>query len=184
MPNEILAKSGTAIILADTTDHSPAAGNNLGTRTNQIDLTSLAAGSYRQSAKVDFGSTRGRLWVPRGAFEFSVAPTAGGSVELWVGFSHSGTAGTGNPANLSGSDAAYNGYGAAATDADECVNQLIFLGAIPVSNDADVHIGEFIGFVPREQYGIFVVRNNADQAFISDAVEMSIRIAPVVDEVQ
>ena len=48
---EVLIKTGTAIVLANITEHSPAAGSNLGTRTNQIDLDGLTAGAYRQSEK-------------------------------------------------------------------------------------------------------------------------------------
>lgn len=185
MPNEVLLKNGTDIVLADVTDHSPAAGNNLGTRTDQIDLTSLAAGAYRQSAKVDLGATRAKQFAVSGAFEFGTAPTAGGRIHVWVGFSNSATAGNGNPANLSGSDAAYVGYGAAATDADECVHQLLYLGSIPLSNDADVQIGHFATLIdPPQRYAVVVVKNEADQALQSDAVEMSVRLSPLVDEVQ
>ena len=184
MPNKVLLENGTAIILADTTDHSPAAGNNLGTRTDQIDLTSVSAGSYRQSTKFDMTATRGREMEMTAAIEFGTAPTAGGTVDFYVGFSHSTTAGTGNPANLSGADGAYVGYGAAASDATEAINQLVYVGSLVVSNDADIHIGHVGSFVPIQQYGMVVVRNNTDQSLQSDAVEMSIRISPLEDEVQ
>lgn len=181
LPDTHLLQSGTAIVLANTGEHSPAAGNNLGTRTDQIDLDSLAAGAYRQSAKVDLGANRARVWSITGAFEFSVAPTATGTISVWMGFSHSATAGTGNPGNLSGSDAAYTGYGGAASDADEAIDQLTFVGLMPVSNDADIHVGHLGLFVPKQRYGILVVKNGADQSFIADAVEMSIRLQPLED---
>jgi len=184
MANESLIKTGTSIILADTTDHAPAAGNNLGTRTDQIDLTSTIAGGYKQSTKFNLGATRAAMWAVTGAFEYSVAPTAGGTVKVWIGFSHSATAGTGNPGNLAGADGDYYGYGVAAGDADEAINQLIFIGSIPVSNDADIHIGHLGVFIPEQQYGMIVVQNDASQAFIADAVEMSVRLTPVTDEIQ
>lgn len=184
MPNTVLLKQGTDIILADTTDHSPAAANNLGTRTDQIDLTSLAAGLYRQSAKFDLGVTRADVWAVTGAFEFSVAPTAGKNIEVWIGFSNSTTAATGNPGNLSGADAAYNGYGAAAADANEAINDLDFVGSMPVSNDIDTHIGHLGLFLPKQRWGIIVVKNSSDQNFIADAVEISIRLSPIITEVQ
>lgn len=184
MPNQILIENGTDIILADTTDHSPAAGNNLGTRTDQIDLTSLASGAYRQGDQVDFGATRASRWKVTGAFEFSVAPSAGGHITAYVGYSHSATAATGNPGNLSGSDGSYVGYGASASDADECVTQLDYIGTFAVSNDADVQIGHLGWLTPEQRYGTIVIKNGTDQSFISDAVEMSIRLSPVIDEVQ
>lgn len=170
---------GTAIILADTTDHSPATKNNLGTRTDQIDLTSLASGSYRQSAKVDFGATRGVVWVADGAIEPVSAPTAGGEIELYIGWSASATAGQDNPGNLSGSDGAYVGYGAAATDATECINQLDRIGSFPMSADAAIQVGRFGVFLPKKRYGIIVVRNRLSVNLAGDAVEMSIRLAPL-----
>lgn len=184
MANDVLILNATAIILADVTDHGPAVGNNLGTRTDQIDLTSLASGSYRQSTKFDMGSPRAKLWEMTAAIEFGTAPTAGKLIEFYLGFSHSTTAGTGNPANLSGSDGAYVGYGAAASDADECINQLDYVGSLVLSNDADIHIGHIGYFVPRQQYGILVVKNASDQALQTDAVEMSVRLSPVKDQIQ
>lgn len=182
---DFLVRNGTSIILADTTDHSPTAGVSLlGTRTDQIDLTSLAANSYRQSAKFDFGTPRADEMIVRAAFEWSVAPSAGGVVDIFIGFSDNATAANSNPGNLSGSDAAYVGYGAAATDADEAIGQLDFVGPLVVSNDADVQVAEIGIIVPRFQYAMIVVRNATDQAFIADAVEMSIHVVPFITQSQ
>lgn len=184
MPNEVLIKSGTAIILADATDHSPATQQNLGTRTAQIDLTSLAAGSYRQSDKIDFGATRANRWNCTIAWEPTSAPTAGGTVDVYVAPSASATAGQDNPGNVVGTDGAYTAYGVAATDADECISQLVYIGSLVVSNDADVHVGNIGTYVPELRYGTIVVKNNTSVAHGGDAVESSIRLAPVIDEVQ
>lgn len=184
MPTTILQQTGTAIILADTTDHAPAAGNNLGTRTDQIDLTSLAAGALRQSAKIDFGLDHAAQWGMRAAVEFSVAPAAGETVNFYMAYSHSATAGTGNDGNCSGSDAAYNGYGAAAADGIEAVKLLQRVGSLVLTADADIQIGYVGTFMPQERYGMLVVFNNSGQAFIADAVEMSVRLAPIEDELQ
>lgn len=179
---DVIVSTGTAIIVADSTDHSPAAGSNLGTRTDQIDLTSLAAGAYRQCTKLDFGATRAKWWEATAAIEWSSAPTAGGVIRLFIGWSHSATAGTGNPGNLSGADGAYVGYGAAATDADECITQLDFVGSFAVSNDADIQIGHLGLLLPVHRYGTIVIQNDSDAALIADAVEMSVRLSPVQDE--
>lgn len=183
--NLVLDTTGTAIVIANST-HSPAAGSDLGSRTgtDDIDLTSLAAASYRQSTKVDFGATRGSMWEATGAFEPVSAPAAGGEVELWISYSHSATAATGNAGNASGADGAYVGYGAANTDADECVHQLQYIGSYPVSADSDIHIGHFGDFRPIQRYGSIVVRNSTSVAAIADAVEMSIRLSPIEDQIQ
>ena len=186
MPTTILLQTGTAIILADSTDHAPAAGNNLGTRTDQVDLTSLAAnkGGYRQSAKIDFTADWARQWVIRGAYEWSVAPTAAGAVNVYFSYSHSATAATGNDGNCSGVDGVYNGYGAAAADAEEAVLQLDGPYALQCTADATVQVGQHGVFTPQERYANVVFENATDQALIGDAVEMSLRLAPLEDEIQ
>jgi hypothetical protein len=180
---DILIGNGTPIILADSTDYNPTSGVSLlGTRTHQLDLTSVAAAAYRQSAKFDFGATRARNWYCRAAFEPTSAPTAGTAVEVFIGFSDNSSATVGNPGNLSGSDAAYTGYGAAATDANECIGQLMYLGNVVVSADADIMVGEVGAFTPQMRYGIIVVRNGMNVAMIGDAVEMSVQLWPVVEQ--
>lgn len=180
---DILIGNGTPIILADTTDHNPTAGATLsGTRTDQIDLTSLAASDYRQSDKFDMGATRAREWMCRAAFEPTSAPTAGDIIEVFIGFSDSATAANSNPGNLSGSDAAYNAYGAADTDATEAIGQLVRIGHVVVSADADIMVGEVGIFIPQLRYGMIVVRNGTSVAFAADAVEMSVHLIPIVDQ--
>lgn len=186
MPTTVLLQTGTAIILANSTDHSPAAANNLGTRTDQVDLTSLAASKagYRQATKIDFGANWARQWVARGAYEWSVAPTAGGAVNIYFSYSHSATAGTGNDGDCSGADGAYTGYGAAAADATEAVKQLDGPYPFICTADAEVQQGQHGVFTPLERYANVVFENATDQALISDAVEMSLRLAPLEDEIQ
>lgn len=185
MANEVLVKSGAAIILADVTDHSPTAGTSLsGTRTDQLDLTGLTAGAYRQSAKIDFGAARGREWMMRVAIEPASAPAAGGVVSFYVGFSDDATAANSNPGNLSGSDAVWAGYGAAASDATEVVGQLYFVGNLVAGADADVHVADIGLFVPKLRYGMVVVKNGLSVALAADAVEMSVHLVPLVDEIQ
>lgn len=180
MPTTILVKHGTPIVLAHT-DY----GSALGARTHALNLTNLASDAYRQSAKFDFGATHAREWEVTCAVEFTSAPAATGEVMVWIGYSSSATAGTGNPSNLTGADAAYLGYGAAATDATEVIEQLQRIGAFPVSNDIAVQIGHVGLIVPRERYGIVVVRNRTSVALdASDAINMAVRLSPVIDEIQ
>ena len=183
MSTNISIQSGTPIVFANTTDHAPTATakNNLGDRTDQINLTSLAAGSYRQGAKADQGSPRARLWQADAAIEFPTAPTAGGLLLLWLGFSDSSTAGQDNPANLSGSDGSYAGYGSTATDAGEAIDQLLFVGAAAVSADAAIQVVQFGLYVPVGRYAIPVLKNETSLAFDSDAIQMSLRLKPLQD---
>ena len=184
MANEIRQKTGTIIVLADTTDHAPAAANNLGTRTDQIDLTSLAANAYRQSAKFDFTALRAAQYSLMVAIEFGTAPAAGEVVRFFLAPSPSATAANANPGGVSGSDSAYTGYSSNAADS---VNQLMYLGSLvcTVQATTTIQIGFISIFSPPERYGTLVVHNNsAADAFVADAVEMSILITPIVDEIQ
>ena len=183
MANEILQKAKTPIVIADTTDYA----GDLGTRTDQIDLTSLAVGAARQSVKVDLGkgaALLGTRFDVYAAVEFAVVPSSGKVVDLWVGFSPSATAGTANPGGLSGADAAYNGT--AGDSIPDSLQQLEFVGPLVATSDATTVVQyQYVGsFIARERYASFVVYNKADQALVADAVEMGIRIVPYLDEVQ
>ena len=179
---DFFQKTGTIIVLADTTDHSPAAANNLGTRTDQIDLTSLAAGAARQSAKFDFTASRARQFNLMAAIEWAAAPAAGETLDFYLAPSPSATAANANPGGVSGSDSAYSGY---SSNLDDSLKQLIFLGSMVATVQATttIQIAQIAVFIPPERYATLVVDNNsAADALMSDAVEMSILITPIVDE--
>jgi hypothetical protein len=179
MANEILEKHGTPIVWADVTDFggSPIA------RTDQIDLTSLAAGAARQGAKVDLGATRASRYDVTLRPEFDVAPTSGNVVSLWWAPSPAAAAATANPGGVSGSDAAYTGT--AGDSLADSILQLQKIGDLICTSDAAAVVQQQSWkFWPIERYGSPVVFNEADQAFEGDAVEMSIIFNPVIDEVQ
>lgn len=184
LPDYAAQSVGTAIILADTTDHSPAANYNLGTRTDQIDCTDLAAAAARQSAKFDFGSTWDLEFVLASVVEWETTPevAAGETLDFYMGYSHSATAAVGNPANLSGADAAYTGI-TGGTLANS-LKQLTYIGSQVMDNvintdmpQVDTNVSTF---TPRDRYGILVVFNNAASAALhSDMVETSFRMTPI-----
>ena len=107
MPTEILQKVGTQIIFRDSADFLPTAANDLskGSPTFvQFDLTSLADGDLRQSAKVDLGATRAAQYSVAVVIEWNTAPAAGLAVELyWAPSPEEVTATDGNPGGTSGS---------------------------------------------------------------------------------
>lgn len=178
LPDNILVQTGTAIVFADSTDHSPATANNLGTRTAQIDLTGLADESARQSDKVDLGATRAEVYDVTAALENAATPTAGDVSEFWWAPSPSGTAGTANPGAVSGADAAYTGY---SSNLDASIKQLQFIGDFVHTAQATgtVQIARVGSFRPKHRYGSLVVRNRSGSAYHSDAVEMSVLLSPL-----
>lgn len=180
LPDNLLTQNGTAIVFADTTDHSPgaSASNNLGARTNQIDLTSVANNAARQSDKVDLGATRAEVWAVSAAFEIAATPTAGNVIELWWAPSASSTAGMDNGGGVTGADAAYSGY---SSNIDASLKQLQFIGDFVCTAQATgtIQVGRVGSFRPQQRYGTLVVYNKSGAALHSDAVEMSVRLSPV-----
>ena len=179
MANEILIKSGTPIVWADTTDY---AGDG-GTRTHQLDLTGLADGASRQGAKADLGATRAERYTVTACIEMAVAPASGATVVLlWAASPHA-TAGMLNPGGCSGADAAYTGT--AGDSLDDSLNQLIFLGSVYLTSDADpVLHNQVFTLLPPHRYGMPVIGNNGGQAMHGDAIEMFISLTPIIPEVQ
>ena len=189
LPDSAKYTVGTAIILADTTDHSPAANYNLGTRTDQIDCTDLAAGAARQSAKFDFGANIDVEYVLASCVEWETTPeiAAGETLDFYIGYSHSATAAVGNPANLTGSDAAYSGMTGGTLAAS--LKQLTFLGSQVMDNVINTDMPQVdtavATFTPRSRYGMLVVVNSAASAALhSDMVETSFRIQPLTLQLQ
>ena len=188
LPDTLKTIVGTVIVLADTTDHSPATANNLGTRTDQIDCTDLPAGSARQGAKIDFGSAWDQAFTLGAAVEYEVTPeiAAGEVANFYIGWSPSSVAGTANPGGLSGSDAAYTGYSAGSLAAS--LKQLDHLGSMSMDNvitTDQTQIDTAIAtFRPLHRFGILVVENKAaSAAFHSDMVETSFLIQPLVTQI-
>lgn len=174
MANESdLKYDGNQLLFADhATDFGAAsatAANSLlvGAQTDiQLDLTGVvASGGARQSAKSgDLGDPRVSMYRFDACIEFETAPTDGGTVDFYWGGSPSATAGTGNGAGLTGSDAAF-------TDTAGLLGQLTYIGSLVVRNNV-ICIGHVGILRPDHQYGSLVVVNNADQALRSTATAM------------
>lgn len=149
----------------------------------QITLASLANAAGRQSAKVDLGENRADEYKVRAAFEIAATPTAGLTIDLYWAPSWSATAGTGNPGNVTGSDAAYAGYSA---NLSETLLQLEFIGSFicTVQATGTVQYGEVAVFSPGERYGSLIVVDNSGAALHSDDVESHIVFDPIVPEQQ
>jgi len=183
LPDSAKITIGTPIVVADATDYVDNQG--MGARTDQIDLTSLAAGAARQSDKLDFSANMDLEYVLGASIEWATAPTAGETVDFYVSWSNNATAGTNNSGGVGGSDAAYTGYSANLTDS---LKQLQYLGSMVATVQAatTVQIDTNVStFTPRARFGTLVVVNNsAGDAFNSDAVEMAVRMTPLVTQIQ
>ena len=159
MANEVLIKTGTPVVWADSTDYSST--NSGLTRTHQLLLENLANGAARQGAKADLGATRSRRYTVRVGFEFNSAPTAGLLVEVWWSSSFSATAGTGNTGGTSGTDSAYK-----AAEEDEWKQQLIAMGSLVATADGNTtpQYQDIGTFEAPDRYGMPVVVNKSGVA--------------------
>jgi len=179
LTTEILIKSSTPIVWANSGDYA----GPLGTRTHQLDLTSVATVEAREGAKADLGSTRAAVYAVTVAIEFDVAPLSGAIVSFWWAPSPSATAGVANPGGVSGTDGDYTG-----TSADslaDSILQLTLIGNLVCTSDlAPNPEYQTFMFSPEHQYGSIVVYNETLQAFEGDAIEMGVSFTPIIDEAQ
>lgn len=193
MANKLLiqAADGTPkqIVFANHATLNPATDLRLSTDGSleldvEITLTDLAGATARQSAKVDLGENRAAEYVIEAVYEFLNTIDAGETVSLYWAPSRSGTAGTANPANVSGADAAYDGYSDDLLNAKEQLMP-IAVHRLVAGGDATINvISDGQRFSPPHRYGSLVVRNDSDDAMHSDAVEMHITFTPILPELQ
>ena len=148
-----------------------------------ITLASLANAAGRQSVKLDLGATRAALYRVKATFEIAATPTAGNSIDLYWAPSTSGTAGTDNPANVTGTDAAYAGYSSNLTAA---IKQLVFIGSFVCTAQATSTVQAAIvgSFNPQLRYGSLVVVNNSGAALHSTETNQAITLVPVEDVIE
>lgn len=180
MTQEILIKHGTPIVWANSADYSSTVSGL--SRTHQIDLHDLAAGSARQGAKANLGSPRPAQYLVTAAFEFDSAPVSLQVVEVYWSGSPITTAANANPGLTSGADAAYTGT--AGDSLNDSIVQLMFLGNLVATADASAVVQyQTIGVLGNcHQFGMPVVYNRTGQAMAADGVDMYVALVPLVDE--
>lgn len=149
--------------------------------TATITLSSLATGSTanaRQGNYIDFGATRAAQWLAKLQAKPAAAPTAGGSLELWMAWS-TGTASTGFPGMVTGIDSAWT-----APDGNVAQSKylLSYVGVLPAVASAVSHTKLVGPFVPVCQYGVPVVVNNWSQALSSTAADHVVVFKSVQDQ--
>lgn len=138
--------------------------------------TSLTDGSAREGDKsatwVD--GTKGLPEIIEVRFETKVgsAATNGTQVELYVGESDSATAGTNNPGNLTGADAALS-------NPSELTPQLIFVGALVLSNARGTNTQkQRFRWKPLQAYTTPVVYNRSGQTLSGTGTDTVVVMTP------
>ncbi len=165
MANEVLVKQGTGKVWKNS-------GGDYA-----ITLAGIADGAARQGAKGDLGATFASRWAVTLEINLDAAPTAGNVIELHWAASHDNAT---FPGGASGTDSAYQ-----AGEEDEWKKQLLLIGALVVTADADAVVQtQVFVFWPPARYGAPVVVNKSGQAFEGDDDAHRITFTPLIDEVQ
>jgi hypothetical protein len=166
MPSEILVKSGTPVVV---------------TMTSLGGLVTSTTSGGAQSAKMDLGATRAQSMLVRLQAAWTTSPTAGGALEVYVGFSSQSTAASGNAANLSGTDVAYTGY---ANDVSQAKRQLTFVGVLSAAATTSTQIVDVGSFIPQNRYCQVITVNTTSQPLATTAAYHACTIYPLSDESQ
>jgi len=145
--------AGTPVIWGET----GASGISL-TVTDDLTFQALASGSGRMGDAVDLGASWDMEYEVRLIIESGTAPTAGGTVNLYMACCHDNV---NWPGGVSGSDAAWPADG----NEDEWAKQLEFIGSLVATNDGNTVMKQAPWiWRPPARYIAPVVDNNMDQA--------------------
>lgn len=178
MPNEILIVPETTPIV--WADFAGDFDDSIAGTEKQITLAALGIGDSRQGVKADmlYNSHLPQRWVVLARIEMDVAVADGSAVPIYWAASPHVTAGTLNPYLITGADAEI------ATPTPGFLGQLQWIGAVPLTNNADaVHQKTFITTLPF-RYGSPLVFNNTLQAFEAADDAMCLAFYPLPDEAQ
>lgn len=149
-----------------------------------ITVTSLANAAARQSVKLDISAaspgdgtfaTRFRI---KAICDLAATPVAGNSIDLYWAPSDSATAGTDNPAGVSGTDAAYTGI---ASDLTASLRLLLYIGSMTVTADVAAQSAYVGVFSMPARYGSLVLVNNSGAAFVANTTNTVITFTPLED---
>jgi hypothetical protein len=143
-----------------------------------LTMTSLANGAERQGAKGDLGANRAPMYAVLFSSSVAVAATDGSEIELYWAASPHATAGTDNPGNTDGTDAAL-------TNGEELKRQLIFVGSLVLSNARGTNIQkQMFVFCPPMRYGMPVTCNTSGQALGATAADHEVRLIPIEEAIE
>ena len=155
LPDYFKRELGTAVIWGE----AGASGV-----THTLTFEALASGAARMGAVADLGTPAEDEYLVMLIIETGTAPTAGGTVDLYLGCSDSTAR---YPGGLTGSDAAWPGDG----DEDQWAKQLgpPVVQLVATNDGNTVQIQNAVIWRPSGRYVIPVVDNNMDQAVRDEA---------------
>ena len=185
MANDVLQKAGAEIIIGDSDCNGTAGAGLTGTEDTDFTFLNFLTLTAGQSVKFSFSTPCGTRWRVVAAMEFDAAPVAGETVDFYIGYSDSATAANENPGNLSGATGIYQGYGADTASGDEALPQLVYIGSMVCTADADIQIAEIGIITPLADNGCLVISNQTGVTIAdTDGIETSVHIIEIIDEIQ
>ena len=177
LPDFLVLNTGTLIYAG-----ASGASNSFGSQTDLLTFNSLVNNAYRQGAKIDLKVDWERDWRVWLAVAWTGTPTIGLNVDVFWGECGSAVAGDANPANLSGLDADYTGYGGGT--ADDGIRNISQVGSLSVATAtaATLQISEVGILTPKSRWGIPVVRNQSGGT-IGTNTAMGLMLIPARDKI-
>ncbi len=132
--------------------------------TKTLTFEALAAGSARMGAKADLGAAWDDEYILQLIIESGTAPTAGGTVDLYMACSYNDTTW---PAGITGSDGAWPADG----NEDEWSPQLgaPVISLVATNDGTTIMVQNPVIWRPTSRYVVPVVDNNMSQAIRDEA---------------
>jgi hypothetical protein len=143
-----------------------------------ITMTSVVNTAARQAVKLDLGATFATLWALQATSDLAATPSAGQTVDFYWSPSDSATAGTGNCAGATGTDAAYTGEN---SNLSASLKMLQYIGSQVVTASVTAQVAHVGTFRPVSRYGCLIVVNNAGSSFVANATNSQFVLRPLED---
>ena len=154
------------------------------TMSSMVTLTT-ATNNCWQGNTLDFGTPRGELWLAKLTGAFIAAPTAGGSLQLYMSWSDASAtlANSNYPGGCTGVDGAYSGPSAIPA---EGLAQLEFIGHLSACATGSTiqqikHIGPFMA---PKRVGVPVVAMRTSQVLSSQAASHTLTFLDIRSQIQ
>lgn len=135
------------------------------TMSSMVTLTTSASNCW-QGNYLDFGTPRSEVWLARLTGAFIAAPTAGGSLLLYMAWSSATATANNFPGGATGVDGSFPGPSAVPADA---LQQLHFIGGLTAVATGSIvqQISDLMPFTAKARYGAPVVAMRTSQVLSS-----------------
>lgn len=169
MPTDILIYNSTTVTATIT-------------MSSMVTLTTSSNNAW-QGNFVDFGTPRGERWLAKLTAAFTAAPTAGGTLELYMSWSSATATANNWPGGCTGVNGNFAGPD---TNPVNALPQLDWLGSLSAAATGSTvqQITEIGPFVARERYGTPVVAMRTSQVLSSQSASHTLTFIEIRTQAQ